>query len=317
MPSAKESSSRGVGAEPHALVVAGQLTVRADELEADRAAPRRPGEPDLGQPVAVVEQHEGRVLHGVPGVAQRADGRLDGRRLAEHGAQLVEDVRAVVEQDAAAGERRVRCATPEPSWGCPGWPPCAAPRTRRGARGRCAAAAASPPATAASGGTGGRARTRRRRRAPRRRSPRRRPGRARSASRTARGRRARRRPPTSRRCVKGGVQTSTKSSGSLASSSSAFSYEPRAGEDSRGRGAVLWREVRDGDDLDVARELAGPLRGVPAQRDVAGPEQGAPQPHRQLPSRASSANASSRMPSATSAVPSSIVSGGFTRNDGL
>src|SRR5262249_47971557 len=94
---------------------------------------------------------------------------------------------------------------------------------------------------------------------------------------------------------------------------------PRAREELARRRPVGGREIGHGHDLHVLDEpgVAHPPRRVTAQRDVARAQEGAAKPHFHPPSRASWPKTSSRMPSAVSAVLSAMLSGGFTRKDGL
>src|SRR5439155_27219432 len=79
-----------LGVQPQALLVAHDLAALADEAEPDSAPPRRPGEADLGQAAAEVEEHEGRVLDAIGAVLERPHRRLHRLRLAEDRAALIE-----------------------------------------------------------------------------------------------------------------------------------------------------------------------------------------------------------------------------------
>ena len=90
----------GLREEPQPVVVAAELASVSQEPEEDAALLGGPAQAHARQPVLVLEGEENRVLHLIPLMPQGAQGRLDLLRFAEHGADLVEDVRAVVGEDA-------------------------------------------------------------------------------------------------------------------------------------------------------------------------------------------------------------------------
>ena len=94
---------------------------------------------------------------------------------------------------------------------------------------------------------------------------------------------------------------------------------PRRGREERPRGVEVGPgEIGNGDDLDLLPQprVAGPLRAVAAQRDVARAEQRSPQLQCQRPSRAISPKTSSRIPSAVSADARSMDKAGLMRKCG-
>jgi hypothetical protein len=308
----------GGSAHHHALVVAHQLAVRAHEQEADRAPLRGPGQAHLGQAVAEVEHDEGRVLDAVLRMAQGPHGGLQRGRLPEHRAQLVEDVCAVVVQDPASGELAV---------GAPGGRPVGVAGVGLGAvhlvLDQVHAADARQQAhhglplrgvVVLVAGDEDDAR---------------RPDRGRDrlgVGQALRDRLLAQHVQPARSCrfhqcpVRERRRAHVDEVERLAGQQLfGLLVEVHARERLPGGVQVGPRQVGGRYDLDLLpeRSVARPLRRVAAQRYVAGAQQGASQLQRQPPSRASRAKASSRMPSATSAVASSMVSGGFTRNDGL
>ena len=308
----------GGGAHDDTLVVAHQLARIPDELEADRAAPGRPRQAHLGQAVAEVQHHECRVLDRVRRVAEVAHRGVHRRRLAEHRAQLVEDMRAVVEEDTPAGERGV-----------------GAPRRRpvrvAGVRLRAQDLVLDEMDASDAGEEPGHrlplrrvvvlvARDEHRACAADRGGDRLRFGEARRDRLlaqdvdAARGRRLDERAVAERwRADVAEVElfAGEQLLGAL--------VEAHPGEGRRGRRAVLRGEVGRRHDPRRAREAGGarPLGDVPPQGDVPRAQKGAPQRHFHAPEAASSSKVSSRMARAFAAVPSSIVRDGFTRKEGL